>query len=116
MLITYLAYIRFVELAFLHEIHGDEAYKVLRTHVWYGEKGSTLHDTDALTDVTEAYTLNYLFVKLGVRDWRQLSSSCARRVLKGVIEVESDLTTTMFEAGFGHTGAVGLSNYGEFHV
>lgn len=111
-MITYLTKIRLVELLFLRDLHGVEAYKVLRTHVWYRERGLTLHDTDALTDIMQVYTLHGLLLKLGVREWRQLAASLARRVLKGVIEIESDEVTTLFEAGFGHTGAVGLANYG----
>lgn len=112
LLITYLTKIRPVELIFIYDLHGKEAYKVLRTHVWYREKGKTLHETDGLTSIMVIWMLQVLGLELGVMEWRQLAASLARRVLKGVIEIESEETTTLFEHGFGHTGTVGLSNYG----
>lgn len=66
-----------------------------------------------LSNQLRIQTKKYLGSTLGVADWRHLSSAISRQVLGGIIKIESEAMTTMFEAGFGHTGAVGLSHYGE---
>lgn len=116
MLVYTLLTVGFTEQVFAREFHGEAAYKVLRTHVWHGSEGSTLHETESLSNALQTATRQFLGIALGVADWRQVSSALARNVLKGMIEFDTERQTSAFEAGYGHTNPVALRNYGTLPV